>query len=110
MKQFNFRKQLDNAYLPPRYDNSSLVLYQTVRNCPSEITVVPGLDTVDNVINVQDNWRGHLYQAILKAEKFIYVSVPSLDPNMLLILNDGDANKSLTIGELLNAKYRQGKR
>ena len=64
---------------------------------------------MDNVIHVNDDWRGGLYESIKKAKKFIYVSVPSLNPNMLLGLDGGDESKQITIGELLHAKYEKGK-
>ena len=64
---------------------------------------------MDNIIHVNDDWRGGLYESITRAEKFIYISVPSLNPNMLLALDGGDESKQLTIGELLHVKYRIGK-
>ena len=39
----NYRKHLENTYLPPRCNNSSLVLYQTASNCPGEIIAVAGV-------------------------------------------------------------------
>ena len=50
-----------------------------------------------------------MYRSIKSSEKFIYIAVPSLNPNMLLLLNNerGD-NKCLSIGELLKEKQQQG--
>ena len=50
-----------------------------------------------------------MYRSIKSSEKFIYIAVPSLNPNMLLLLNNerGD-NKCLSIGELLKEKKQQG--
>ena len=50
-----------------------------------------------------------MYKSIKSSEKFIYIAVPSLNPNMLLLLNNerGD-NKCLSIGELLKEKQQQG--
>ena len=43
------------------------------------------------------------------SEKFIYIAVPSLNPNMLLLLNNEEGgNKCLSIGELLKEKHQQG--
>ena len=39
----NYRKHLENTYLPPRCNNSSLILYQTASNCPGEIIAVAGV-------------------------------------------------------------------
>ena len=59
--------------------------------------------------SVQGNWRKDLYDSIKKAEKFLYLSAPSLNPNILLLLDESDEKKSVTIGELLEEKRRQGK-
>ena len=58
--------------------------------------------------SVQGNWRRDLYDAIKNSEKFIYLCVPSLNPNTLIYLDESDDNKSVTIGELLKEKRYQG--
>ena len=63
---------------------------------------------IDSVC-VHENWRKDLYESIKRSEKFIYLSIPSLNPKMCLFLNGGDENKSLTIGELLSEKRNEGK-
>ena len=55
------------------------------------------------------NWRKDLYESIKEAQKFIYISVPSLNPNILLLLDDTLDNKSVCLGELLDEKRREGK-
>ena len=50
-----------------------------------------------------------MYRSIKSSEKFIYIAVPSLNPNMLLLLNnERGGNKCLSIGELLKEKQQQG--
>ena len=50
-----------------------------------------------------------MYRSIKSSEKFIYIAVPSLNPNMLLLLNnERGGNKCLSIGELLKEKHQQG--
>ena len=58
---------------------------------------------------VHVNWRRDLYDSIKNSEKFIYLCVPSLNPNTILLLDESDDNKSVTIGELLKEKRYQGK-
>ena len=55
------------------------------------------------------NWRKDLYESIKEAQKFIYISVPSLNPNISLLLDDPLENKSVSLGELLDEKRREGK-
>ena len=64
---------------------------------------------VNNGVNIYTNWRTDLYRSIKSSEKFIYIAVPSLNPNMLLLLNNEEGgNKCLSIGELLKEKQQQG--
>ena len=55
------------------------------------------------------NWRKDLYDSIKEAQKFIYISAPSLNPNISLLLDDTLDNKSVTLGELLDEKRGEGK-
>ena len=49
-----------------------------------------------------------MYDSIQNATKFIYIAVPSFNPNFVLILNETKNKKSATVGEMLDEKYKKG--
>ena len=62
-----------------------------------------------HVSSIENNWRKDLYESILRAEKFIYIAVPCLNPDMFLLINDGDNSISQSLGDMLLEKRLQGK-
>ena len=62
----------------------------------------------DDTEGVYGDWKKDLYESIQNAKSFIYLSVPSLNPNVVLILNETRNKKSATVGEMLYEKSKQG--
>ena len=62
----------------------------------------------DDTEGVYGDWKKDLYESIQNATNFIYLSVPSLNPNVVLILNETKNKKSATVGEMLHEKSEQG--
>ena len=66
------------------------------------------LHQCDDNEGVYNDWKKDLYDSIQNATKFIYIAVPSFNPNVVLILNKTKYKKSATVGEMLDEKYKQG--
>ena len=62
----------------------------------------------DDNEGVYGDWKKDLYESIQNATKFIYLAIPSFNPNVVLLLNETKNKKSATVGEMLHEKYQKG--
>ena len=62
----------------------------------------------DDSEDVYVDWKKDLYESIQNATRFIYLAIPSFNPNVILQLNETKNKKSATVGEMLHEKYGKG--
>ena len=62
----------------------------------------------DDSEDVYVDWKRDLYESIQNATRFIYLAIPSFNPNVILQLNETKNKKSATVGEMLHEKYGKG--